>query len=103
VGPLLRNPSQLKGHRLNPGWRGPEHELMRLVSMPDLEPTLQSSKQSDQVSSRLFILKSLEQLAFGPPRLGHPTTHAVAPSPLTRVFLAVHMCIAGQERLPDGS
>ncbi len=37
----LRNGVQWSWHRLNTGWRGPEHELMRFVSTPDLQPTLQ--------------------------------------------------------------
>ena len=66
----LRNAVRWDRRRLNLRWRDPEHELIRLVPAPDFEPALQSSQQSDRVGSRLFFLKSLEQLACGPPRLG---------------------------------
>ena len=66
----LRNAGQWGQNKLNPGWCGPEHELMRLVPTPVLEPTLQGPQQSNRVCSRLFILKPFEQLACGPPRLG---------------------------------
>ena len=55
---------------VNTGWRGPEHKLMRLVPTPPFETTLQGTQQTSRVASRLFILKPLEQLACGPPRLG---------------------------------
>jgi hypothetical protein len=66
----LRNAVQWSRRRRNPGRRGPEHEIMRLVPPPDFDPALQGPQQPSRVGSRLFNLKPLKQLACGPPRLG---------------------------------
>ena len=65
----LRDAAQGSRRRFGPGWCGPEHEFMCLVPAPDFEPTLHGPQQSSRVASGLFILKPLEQLACGPPRL----------------------------------